>query len=126
MSKEVSVAMLCASVQEAMKKKGFSTESIRRFEPVFNDFILYSGDGLYSQSLGAAFLAERLKELGGIAKTDEGSRLARTYSQGMRNLTEYYNFGILYRRKDCLGEIVWPEPFRECTEKYFDEVVMEN
>ena len=29
MSKEVSVAMLCASVQEAMKKKGFSTESIR-------------------------------------------------------------------------------------------------
>ena len=56
MSKEVSVAMLCASVQEAMKKKGFSTESIRRFEPVFNDFILYSGDGLYSQSLGPGLI----------------------------------------------------------------------
>lgn len=123
MSKEVSVFMLCASVQETMKKKGFSTETLRRFEPVFNDFILYSGNELYSQSLGAVFLAEKLEELGGIAKTDEGSRLALTYSQGMRNLAEYYNFGILYRRKDCLGEIVWPEPFRECTEKYFDEVV---
>jgi hypothetical protein len=106
-----------------MKKKGFSTETIRRFEPVFNEFILYSGNELYSQSLGAAFLAERLKELGGIAKTDDGSHLGRTYSQGMRNLAEYYNFGILYRRQDCMGEIVWPEPFRECTEKYFDEVV---
>ena len=123
MSKEVSVFMLCASVQEAMKKKGFSTETIRRFEPVFNDFTLYSGNELYSQSLGARFLAEKLKELGGIPKTDKGSHLTLTYSQGMRNLAEYYNFGILYRRKDCLGEIVWPEPFRECTEKYFDEVV---
>lgn len=123
MSKEVSVSVLCASVQKAMKEKGFSNETIRRFEPVFNDFILYSGNGSYSQSLGAAFLAEKLVELGGVALTDDGSRLARTYSQGIRNLAEYYNFGILYRRQDCMGEIVWPETFRECTQNFFDDVV---
>ena len=123
MSKEVSVSALCASVQKAMKEKGFSNETIRRFEPVFNDFILYSGNGSYSQSLGAAFLAEKLLDLGGVALTDDGSHLARTYSQGIRNLAEYYNFGILYRRQDCMGEIVWPGPFRECTQKYFDNVV---
>lgn len=123
MSKKVSVSVLCASVQKAMEEKGFSAETIRRFEPVFNDFILYSGNGLYSQSLGAAFLSEKLIEFGGVSKTDDGSHLAKTYGQAIRNLAEYYNFGILYRRQDCMGEIVWPEPFRECTQKYFDEVV---
>ncbi|WP_373265122.1 hypothetical protein [Hungatella hathewayi] len=39
------------------------------------------------------------------------------------SLAESCNFGALLRRKDIHGKIVWPEPFRECTEAFLQSKV---
>lgn len=44
----------------------------------------------------------------------------------MRMLAEYHNFGIIHRRNDFFGEIVWPGPFRQCTEGFFEAVIKEG
>ena len=41
----------------------------------------------------------------------------------MRILAEYYNFGIVHIRNDIMGEIIWPDGFRTCTEAYLAELV---
>lgn len=123
MSKEITVFDLCCKVQKAMEEKRFNQDTIRRYETVFNDFITYSGNNIYSQSLGTSFLADKLSELGGFPETDDNSHLARTYNQCMHILAEFYNFGILHYRNDCRDEIIWPKGFRECTEKFFSDLV---
>lgn len=51
MNKEITVFDLCSKVQKAMLDKAFSSETIRRYETVFNEFIIYSGNSVYSQAL---------------------------------------------------------------------------
>ena len=41
-------------------------------------------------------------------------------------LAEYFNFGIIHLRSDIRGEIIWPEGFRICTEKYFETIIAEG
>ena len=123
MNKEITVFDLCSKVQKAMHDKAFSSETIRRYEPVFNEFIIYSGNSVYSQALGTSFLAKKLAEFGGFSSTDDNSRISKTYSQSMHILAEYYNFGILHYREDCIGEIICPEGFRKCMNEYLADMV---
>ena len=41
----------------------------------------------------------------------------------MHILAEYYNFGILHHREDCIGEIICPEGFRKCMNEYLADMV---
>lgn len=123
MNKEITIFDLCSKVQKTMKEKQFNPDTIRRYETVFNDFITYSGNDLYSQALGRAFLVEKLSELGGFPKTDDYSHLSRTYKQGMYFLAEFYNFGILHRYCSCGEEIIWPAEFREGVEAFLSDIV---
>lgn len=77
MNKEITVFDLCSKVQKAMHDKAFSSETIRRYEPVFNEFIIYSGNSVYSQALGTSFLAKKLAEFGGFSSTDDNSRISK-------------------------------------------------
>ena len=101
----------------------FSSETIRRYETVFNEFIIYSGNSVYSQALGTSFLVDKLSELGGLPSTDDNSHVSKTYNQTMHILAEYYNFGILHYREDCIGEIIWPEGFHKCMNEYLADMV---
>lgn len=123
MNKEITVFDLCSKVQKAMLDKAFSSETIRRYETVFNEFIIYSGNSVYSQALGTSFLVDKLSELGGLPSTDDNSHVSKTYNQTMHILAEYYNFGILHYREDCIGEIIWPEGFRKCMNEYLADMV---
>ncbi len=122
MNKEITVFDLCSKVQKAMHDKAFSSETIRRYEPVFNEFIIYSGNSVYSQALGTSFLAKKLAEF-----EDSPQQMiiliSKTYSQSMHILAEYYNFGILHYREDCIGEIICPEGFRKCMNEYLADMV---
>lgn len=40
------------------------------------------------------------------------------YFRVIRSLAEYFNFGILFRRHDFHGEILWSAPFKEVTENF--------
>jgi site-specific recombinase XerD len=40
------------------------------------------------------------------------------YFRAIRSLAEYFNFGILFRRHDFHGEIVWPAPFKQSVDGF--------
>nr|WP_304058192.1 hypothetical protein [Enterocloster clostridioformis] len=90
MIRQISVGNLCGELGEMLIHFQYSSDSLRRYNKVFDEFTEYAGEREYSQQLGAA----------------------------IRTLAEYYNFGVIFRRQDFRGEIIWPEPFRECTEKF--------
>lgn len=86
MIRQISVGNLCGELGEMFVKLQYSPDSMRRYNKIFDEFTEYDSKKEYSQQLGAEFLAE------------------------------YYIFGVIFRRHDFHGEIVWPEPFRECTD----------
>lgn len=123
MNKVITVFDLCCKVQKAMEDKNFSQDTIRRYESVFNDFITYSGNAMYSQALGRAFLVKKLSELGGLSTADDNSRLSHIYKQSMYVLAEFYNFGILHRYCNCSEEFIWPAEFSVGIEAFLSDIV---
>jgi integrase len=89
-----------------------------RYRKVFREFTEYAGNGDDSQSKGTDFLVWKFQSLGGFVTGGEHSKNEMYYFRVIRSLAEYYNFGILVRRHDFHGEIVWPEPFKEATENF--------
>lgn len=126
MQNDISVATLCLKLEQALLKARINELSLERYRKVLTEFTVFSGDCSYSQPLGADFLIARLMERGGLVSTDEHSRKEETYFRCMRMLAEYHNFGIIHRRNDFLGEIIWPKPFRQCTEGFFEVVIKEG
>lgn len=119
MIRQISVGNLCGKLGEMFVKLQYSPDSLRRYNKVFNEFTEYAGEKEYSQQLGAEFLAWKFDQIGGFVTAGTYSKDEMYYFRAIRSLAEYYNFGVIFRRHDFHGEIVWPEPFRECTGKFF-------
>ncbi len=126
MQNDISVVALCSKLKQKLIETQIKAMTLERYGKVLTEFTVFAGNSNYSQSLGADFLIARFKERGGFVSTDEQSRKEETYFRCMRMLAEYYNFGIIHRRNDFLGEIIWPEPFRRCTEDFFETIIKEG
>jgi len=118
MIRQINVGSLCGELGEMLLNLKYSPDSLRRYNKVFDDFTEYAGEREYSQQLGAEFLAWRFNQIGGFVTSGTYSKDEMYYFRAIRSLAEYYNFGMIFRRQDFHGEIIWPEPFRECTEKF--------
>lgn len=119
MIRQVSVGILCSELNEMLHKLQYSPDSLRRYIKVFDEFTAYAGEKMYSQALGAEFLAAKFNQIGGFTSEGLYSKDEMYYFRVIRSLAEYFNFGVIFRRHDFHGEIIWPLPFRECTEKFF-------
>ena len=126
MQNDISVTVLCSELEQKLIKSRINTATLERYRKVLGEFAVFGSNSSYSQSLGADFLIARFRERGGLVSTDEHSRKEQVYFRCMRMLAEYHNFGIIHRRNDFLGEIVWPEPFRHCTEGFFEAAIREG
>lgn len=126
MRNNISVAALCSELEQKLIDSQINVGTLERYRIILAEFTVFAGKSSYTQSLGADFLIARLQERGGLVTTDEHSRKEETYFRCMRMIAEYHNFGIIHRRSDFLGEIVWPEPFRLCTEGFFEAVVKDG
>jgi site-specific recombinase XerD len=118
MVKQIKVTDLCSELEQKLVELHYSEDSMRRFKKVFQEFSEYAGISNYSQSKGTDFLVWKFQQLGGFVTRGEHSKNEMYYFRVIRSLAEYYNFGILFRRNDFYGEIVWPEPFKEATENF--------
>lgn len=126
MQNDISVAALCSKLEQKLMDAQINEPTLERYRKVLTEFAVFAGNRRYSQPLGADFLIARFMERGGFVSTDEHSRKEETYFRCMRMLAEYHNFGIIHRRNDFFGEIVWPETFRQCTEGFFEAVIKEG
>ena len=118
MMKQIKVVDLCIELEHELEGLNYSDDSMRRYRKVFREFTEYSRTSDYSQSKGTDFLVWKFQQLGGFVTGGEHSKNEMYYFRAIRSLAEYYNFGILFRRHDFHGEIVWPEPFKEATESF--------
>lgn len=118
MMKQIKVSDLCSELEQKLVELHYSEDSMRRYRKAFQEFSEYAGITDYSQSKGTDFLVWKFQQLGGFVTGGEHSKNEMYYFRAIRSLAEYYNFGILFRRHDFQGEIVWPEPFKKATESF--------
>ena len=123
MKRNIYVTDLCSEFEQLLIKQQISADSLKRYRKVFSEFSVFACKEYYSQSLGLEFLVNRLQERGGLVLSDEESRNEQYYFRCIRMLAEYFNFGIVIKRKDAYGEIIWPIGYRNCTEKFYSELV---
>jgi site-specific recombinase XerD len=123
MMKQISVKDLCIELERKLSGYNYSDDSMRRYKKVFSEFIEYAGDCNYTQSKGTDFLVLKFQQLGGFVSDGEHSKSEMYYFRAIRTLAEYFNFGILFRRNEFRGEIIWPEPFKESTETFLRQMV---
>lgn len=118
MMRHIKVKDLCTELESQLTALGYSEDSMRRYRKVFQEFSEYTVDCDYSQSVGTNFLVKKFNQLGGFVTSGENSKNEMYYFRVIRSLAEYYNFGILFRRHDFKGEIIWPDTFKEVTENF--------
>lgn len=126
MRRERYVIDLCAELEQKLFRQQISEDCLKRYRKVLKEFSVYGGENNYSQSLGTAFLVEKFGERGGLVTSDEQSTKEAYYFRCIRMLAEYFNFGIIHLRNDIQGEVIWPEGFRMCTEKFFETIIDEG
>lgn len=118
MIRQIKVIDLCNKLETKLSELGYSEDSMHRYKKVFQEFKKYANDCDYSQSLGTDFLVKKFESLGGYVTSGENSKNEMYYFRVIRSLAEYYNFGILFRRHNIKGEIIWPKSFKEVTENF--------
>lgn len=118
MMRQIKVKDLCTELENKLIELGYSEDSMRRYRKVFLEFVEYAGTCDYSQSIGTDFLVKKFNQLGGFVTSGEHSKNEMYYFRVIRSLAEYYNFGILFRRHDFHGEIIWPVSFKKVTENF--------
>lgn len=123
MRRNMYVTDLCSEFEQPLIKQKLCADSLKRYQKVLTEFSIFACNNHYSQSLGTKFLSNKLYERGGLVLSDEESRNEEYYFRCMRMLAEYFNFGIILKRADAYGEIIWPAGFRDCTERFYSELV---
>ncbi len=118
MLRQIKVKELYTELENKLMELQYSEDSLRRYRKVFCEFSEYAGDCDYSQSKGTDFLVWKFQQLGGFVTDGEDSKNEMYYFRAIRSLAEYYNFGVLFRRHDFKGEIIWPTPFKDVTENF--------
>ena len=68
-------------------------------------------------------MVDRLEKAGGFFEAGESSKNQMYYLRTIRSLTDYFNFGTIFRRKDIGEFIVWPETYRKPIENYLATLV---
>ncbi|MDR1542541.1 MAG: hypothetical protein LBU32_32100 [Clostridiales bacterium] len=118
MMKQVISAVLCGELEAKLLELHYSGDSMRRCRKVFREFTECAGGCDCPQSKGAGFPVWKFQQFGGFAASGEHSKNEMHCFRAMRSLAERCNFGILFRRHDFNGGIVWPEPFKEADEGF--------
>ncbi len=118
MMKQIKATDLCSELERKLVELHYSDDSMRRYRKVFREFTEYADGCDYSQSKGTDFLVWKFQQLGGFVTGGEHSKNEMYHFRAIRSLAEYYNFGILFRRNEFHGEIVWPESFKKATEGF--------
>lgn len=99
MIRQISVGNLCGELGEMLIHFQYSSDSLRRYNKVFDEFTEYAGEREYSQQLGAEFLAWRFNQIGGFVTSGTYSKDEMYFFRAIRTLAEYYNFGVIFRRR---------------------------
>ena len=123
MKRNIYVTDLCLEFERVLVKQQMSADSLKHYRKVFSEFSIFAYEEYYSQPLGTKFLISKLQERGGLVLSDEESRNEQYYFRCIRMLSEYFNFGIVLKRNDAYGEILWPPGFLDCTEKFYSALV---
>lgn len=121
--KQIKVEESCNEFEQVLVEKQLSMDSLDRYRRILTEFSIFSGNTLYSQKIGADFLMKKFHDSGGLALTDEFSKKQAYYFRCMRILADYYAFGIVLRNNSAYGEIIWPEGFKECNYKFYEELI---
>lgn len=79
MIRQITVGNLCGEFAEMLHKLQYSSDSLRRYNKVFEEFTAYAGERMYAQSLG-------LNSSPGNSTKSEDS-LQKGYTQKMRCIT---------------------------------------
>lgn len=116
----------CDEFEAQLKRLNYSQDCLDRYHKVLTDFSAFGFNKSYSQKLGIDFLVKEMQNRGGYTKTDHEAKYQEYLARCMRKLAEYYNFGIVLKKEDIPGEIVWPVEFRDCTVQFFEKLVKEG
>ena len=114
---------LCIEFEQQLRRLNYSQDSLDRYHRILIQFSNYGYNLPYSQKLGMDFLIRELQVRGGYAQSDQEVKYEEYLGRCMRKLAEYYNFGIVIKRENILGEIIWPDGFKECTVQFFEKLV---
>jgi integrase/recombinase XerD len=123
MRRNIYVTDLCSEFEQLLIKQQIGVDSLKRYRKVITEFSVINCNNYYSQSLGTVFLLSKFRERGGLVLSDEESKNEQYYFRCIRMLAEYFNFGIILKRSDVYGEIIWPAGFRDCTESFYSALV---
>ena len=121
--KQVKVSEVTLSFERELEKHWYSEDSLRRYRKVFRELIEFSDDGIFTQRVCTDFMVDRLERAGGFFEAGESSKNQMYYLRTIRSLTDYFNFGTIFRRKDIGEFIVWPETYRKPIENYLATLV---
>ena len=121
--KQEKVSEVTLSFDGELRKHGYSEDSLRRYRKVFRELIVFTDDSAFSQKACTDFLVDRFGRAGGFFSAGESSKNQMYYLRTIRSLTDYHNFGTIFRRKDIGEFIIWPEAFRKTIEDYLATLV---
>jgi site-specific recombinase XerD len=121
--KQTRISDLVLLFEGELRKHGYSEDSLRRYRKVFRELIEFSGNSFYTQKVCTDFLVDRLKLAGGFFTAGASSKNQMYYLRTIRSLTDYHNFGTIFRRKDIGEFIIWPKPFRKPIEDYLATLI---
>jgi len=121
--KQLRVSDLVHSFELELRKHGYSDDSLRRYRKVFRELVAFTDDSIFSQKVCTDFLVDRLERAGGFFEAGESSKNQMYYLRTIRSLTDYFNFGTIFRRKDIGEFIIWPEHYRKPIENYLATLV---
>lgn len=121
--KQTKISDLILSFEGELRKHGYSEDSLRRYRKVFRELTEFSGDSVFSQRVCTDFLVDRFDRAGGFFRAGASSKNQMYYLRTIRSLTDYFNFGTIFRRKDIGEFIIWPEPYRKPIENYLETLV---
>ena len=107
--KQTKISDLILSFEGELRKHGYSEDSLRRYRKVFRELTEFSSDSIFSQKVCTDFLVDRFDRAGGFFRAGASSKNQMYYLRTIRSLTDYFNFGTIFRRKD-ICEL--PEFFR--------------
>lgn len=121
---QVKISDLCQQLELTLSEYGYSQDSMYRYRKVFKELRDFAGEEYYSSTICTNFLTEKLKETGGFVEEGEHSKKQMYYLRVMRSLSDYHNFGTVFRRKEIKELILWPIAFRKPMESYVNQSII--
>lgn len=122
LEENINVSELCQQFENALLERNYSQDSMYRYRKVLKEFLSFVNGNIYSPEIGANFLTQKLKEMGGFVNTGRHSKNQLYYIRTIRSLEAYYLFGTFFRRKHESQELMWPEQFGNPIQSYLNQL----